>query len=95
MAGLLASSKMAFVQACPEASPGLPWLLGRRDRGMPGACRKEPEMSQCVRRKSQARCQRMEEIVGGTKVRRVIPLSPSLHSGGAYWLQVLGSPEEC
>lgn len=24
---------------------------------------------------------------------RVIPLSPWLHSGGAYWLQVPGSPE--
>lgn len=41
----------------------------------------------------------MEDVVDRTKTRKlrigVIPLSPSLHSGGAYWLQVLGSPEEC
>lgn len=50
-------------------------------------------------RKGQVRCHRMEDILERTKMGRlrieVIPLSPSLHSGGAYWLQVLGSPEEC
>lgn len=88
MAGLLASSKMAFVLACPEASPGLPWLLRKRDRGMPGAYRKEPEMSQCVRRKSQVRCQRTEDIVDGTKEgHTTVPFAPfrgSILAPGAW-----------
>lgn len=58
-----------------------------------------------IRRKCYTRSQRgsLEDALGEVLLRaqsgvletEVIPLSPWLHSGGAYGLQVPGSPEGC